>query len=149
MEIRSAFSPHVHVTFDQSIPDPITGEVQTSRTKQSQAEESEINNIMARYEKTGIIEHVKDYAGYADMPGGLDYHTAMQLTIEAQIAFDNLPAKTRKEFDNDPFKFLEFVEDPDNVERMAELGLINPEEAPLEANPPAAAEDPPAAGAGD
>ena len=41
------------------------------------------------------------------------------------MAFDDLPAKVRREFDNDPFKFLEFVEDPENVERMAELGLVN------------------------
>lgn len=130
MEIRSAFSPRLQVTFDQSIPDPITGELQVSMTKQSFAQESEINNIMAKYEKTGLIEHVKAHSGYADMPAGLDYQAALQMTIEADIAFNELPALVRKEFDNDPFQFLEFVADPDNVERMGELGLLNPVEEP-------------------
>lgn len=144
MPYRSRSSEHVHVTFDQSIPDPITGEIQTSMTKQAFAEESQINNIMAKYEKTGVIDHVKEHGGYSMMPSGLDYHTAMQLTIDAHLAFDQLPANIRKEFGNDAFEFLTFVEDPDNVERMAELGLITPEETepertavPDETPPPA------------
>lgn len=143
MEIRSAYSPHVRVSFDQSIPDPITGELQVSMTKQSFAEESEINKILAKYEKTGVIDHVKQHGGYEDMPAGLEYQTALQMTIDAQIAFDELPAQVRREFDNDAFKFLTFVEDPSNVERMGELGLLakKPEPAPAEAKPPA---EPPA-----
>lgn len=145
MEFRTAYGPHLKVTFDQSIPDPITGELQVSMTKQSFAEESEINNIMAKYAKTGLIEHVKNHGGYSDMPGPLDYQEALQLTIEAQISFDELPAIVRKEFDNDPFKFLAFVENPENVERMAELGLLNPveDDVPPEGEPsPAAASEP-------
>lgn len=131
MEFRTAYGPKVVDDFDQSIPDPVTGEVQTSRTKQSFAQESEINNIMAKYEKTGVIEHVKAHSGYADMPSGLDYQSALQMTLDAQMSFNELPANIRREFNNDPFEFLAFVEDPDNVERMAELGLIVlPEDVP-------------------
>ena len=82
MELRSAYSPRLRVAFDQSIPDPITGEIQTSRTKQSFADESEINKILAKYEKTGLITHVKDHGGYQEMPAGLEYHKALQLTVE-------------------------------------------------------------------
>jgi len=126
MEIRSAYSSKPRVQFDQSIPDPITGEVQTSMTKQSFAGESQINNIMAKYEKTGVIDHVKNHGGYVEMPSGVDYHDALNLSLDAQAAFDELPAKIRKEFDNDPETFLTFVDNPANVERMAELGLIEP-----------------------
>lgn len=150
MEIRSAYSPHKRVVFDQSIPDPITGELETSMTKQSFAEESEINNILAKYEKTGVIDHVKNHGGYAEMPAGLEYQEALQLTIDAQLSFDDLPAKTRREFNNDPFEFLSFVENPDNIERMAELGLLEdaPETGETEGEQPAVppAEDAPAAG---
>jgi len=145
MKFSTAYSEKNRVQFDQSIPDPITGELQTSRTKQSFAEESEINNILARYEKTGVIEHVKNHGGYADMPSGLDYHEALQMTIDAQTAFEDLPAQIRREFDNDPYKFLEFVENSDNVERMAELGLIelDPDTSEAEVNTaPRAAEEP-------
>lgn len=137
MEFRTAYGPHLRVCLDQSTPDPETGEVQTSMTKQSFAQESEINNIMARYEKTGIIDHVKQHGGYADMPAGLDYQSALQLTIDAQLAFNELPAATRREFGNDPFEFLAFVEDPANVERMGELGLLEPRE-----DEPPAGDDP-------
>ncbi len=128
VEIRTAYKIYSRVQLDQHTPDPITGEIQVSMTKQSFAQESEINNIMAKYEKTGVIDHVKNNAFYADMPAGLEYQMALQMTIDAEVAFNSLPANVRREFDNDPFKFLEFVEDPDNVERMAELGLITPPE---------------------
>lgn len=142
-EIRTAYT-RTRVPFDQSIPDPITGEIQTSRTKQSFAEETDINYILARYIKTGVIDHVKDHSGYADFPAPMEYQEAMQLTIDAQLAFDELPAATRREFDNDPFKFLAFVEDPENVERMAELGLITPlEDEPASGATAEAAETPP------
>ena len=151
MKFASAYTGHIRHSFDQSIPDPITGEVQVSMTKQSFAQESEINNIMARYEKTGVIDHVKNHGGYANMPTDMEYQDAMQLTIDAQVAFDDLPAKIRREFDNDPFKFLTFVENPENVERMAELGLLEevPDDSATEANPAIGAAEEPATGADD
>lgn len=145
MDFRSAYTASLRVPFDQTIPDPITGEIQVSMTKQSFADESEINNIMAKYEKTGLIEHVKNHGGYSDMPAPLDYQEALQLTIDAQLSFDELPAQVRREFNNNPFDFLAFVENPANVERMAELGLletVNDAVSP-EAHPaPGAAEEP-------
>lgn len=151
MEFNTAYSPRVRVPFDQSIPDPVTGELQVSMTKQSFADESEINKIMAKYEKTGLIDHVRNHSGYSDMPQPLDYQEALQLTIEAQLSFDALPANVRREFDNDPFKFLTFVEDPDNVERMAELGLLEPvvETSLPDADPALGAAVEPAPGADD
>lgn len=134
VKIRKPYTRTAHV-FDQSIPDPITGEVQTSRTKQSFADETDINQILARYVKTGVIDHVKEHAGYADFPAPMDYQEAMQMTINAQIAFDQLPAEVRREFDNDPFQFLTFIEDPENVDRMAELGLLEPVPEAPEADP--------------
>ncbi|AGT39929.1 portal protein [Marine gokushovirus] len=137
IEFRSAYSPRLRVALDQSIPDPKTGEIQVSMTKQEFAQETEINNIMARYEKTGILDHVKEHAGYANFPAPVDYQDALQMTIDAQLAFDALPARTRREFHNDPLEFLSFIEDPDNVDRMRDLGLLNDpvEEASEEADP--------------
>lgn len=151
MEFITAYGPKNRSDLDQSIPDPITGELQVSRTKQSFAEESQINLIMAKYEKTGLITHVKNHAGYANMPDGLEYQEALQLTIDAQLAFDELPAKVRREFDNDPFTFLAFVENPENVERMGELGLLEPvvDTTPPVADPASEAAVEPAPGADD
>lgn len=102
-----------------------------TRTVQSEAESCEINNIMRKYERTGLIDHVKENGRYEDLPGEVDFHEAMNLVSEAQQSFDDLPATIRKEFHNSPGEFLSFVENPENVERMAELGLTNPSTTPL------------------
>lgn len=93
-------------------------------TVQSEAEACDINNILKKYERTGLIDHVKEGGRYEDLPPGLDYQEALNLVIEAKTSFEGLPAAVRKEFENDPAKFLAFVEDPENVERMGELGLL-------------------------
>ena len=37
--------------------------------------------------------------------------------------FEELPATIRKKFENDPAKFLDFVNDERNADEMVELGL--------------------------
>jgi phage internal scaffolding protein len=104
-----------------------------SLTRQEFAEECDINTIMQRYEATGIVSHVNhaepvflDTTLYPGMQGSLDAFR------EAGRAFNALPAKVRREFDNDPAKFVEFAVDPANVERMREWGLAAPKPAPVE-----------------
>lgn len=96
-----------------------------SRTKQSFANECEINNIMRKYEKTGILTHAKehkgDYGNYIDVQ---DYKTNLEKILSAGEMFSELPSGLRKQFDNSPVQFLQFVQDPKNTEKMAELGLI-------------------------
>ena len=41
----------------------------------------------------------------------------------AQDMFESLPADIRTKFGNDPGRFLDFVEDPQNEEELIELGL--------------------------
>lgn len=95
-----------------------------TRVKQSFADECDINQILAKYKKTGVIDHVSKNAQYVDCPTGLDFHDAQNLILQAQSTFDELPAHVRKEFNNDPTRFLTFVENPDNLKRMAELGIL-------------------------
>jgi len=114
---RGAFIPHARVQME------ITG---PSLAKQSFADECNINNIMAKFQKTGLIEHVKSYgAHYGDLPSALDYHTALNQAIEAKEAFASLPSGIRNQFQNDPAQFLAFVEDPENQEAMIEMGLAH------------------------
>jgi len=122
------YHPHDRVQLD---PGP-------GRTKQSFAEESNINIIMRRYEKTGILDHFNTHQGdYGDFIGAQDYHTSMNLIREAGEAFMTIPAGVRAKFENDPARFLEFVQDPENLDEMVKMGLAaNPEgvveEAPAE-----------------
>jgi len=128
-KLHSMFHDHPRVTMDPKGP---------SRAKQSFAEESEINNIVDRYQKRGIFDHAAKYGGtYDQMPGPDDFHQAMNLVTEAQQMFEELPSNVRTRFRNDPGIFLDFVGDPANEEEMIQMELIKrPERS---AGPPEAA----------
>lgn len=92
-------------------------------TKQAHAHESEINNIMAKYIRTGILEHANNHSLQYGFATSDDYHSSLNLLIEAQNMFNELPSQARTKFRNDPGEFLEFVQDPDNAPYMYDLGL--------------------------
>lgn len=107
-----------------------------SLTKQAMKSESDINNIMAKYAKTGIISHLSNHQGqYGDFSEVTDYHTALNQMIEAESSFASLPSGVRAEFDNNPGKFLDFVHDPANEEKMIEMGLAYAPDPPPEVIP--------------
>lgn len=92
--------------------------------KQAMKKECDINAIMKRYEKTGLVEHVNRYNGqYADVTMSGDYQSALQIIMDADTMFSSLPARIRDKFENDPREFLDFVENPDNAKELTELGL--------------------------
>lgn len=101
-----------------------------SLTHQSMSEACDINNIMKRYEKTGIIEHVVTHKGdYADFSDSSDYLESLLKVTEAQDMFNSLPADIRAKFANEPANFLDFVDDPTNRPEMARMGLLTEEAA--------------------
>lgn len=103
-----------------------------SRTRQEFAEECDINTLMARYERTGVLpaNPVGEpfYADFTAVPG--DLMETLRLFDDAQKAFMTLPAVVRKEFENNPHYFTEFAADPANLDQMREWGLAPP--APVE-----------------
>lgn len=104
-------------------------------TKQSFKDECDINQIMAKYQKTGVMNHINTYgAEYGDYQA-IDFQEAQETIIAGQNMFNDLPSEARKHFENDPAKFMEFVADPDNVEKLRDLGLLNPSETPVEPDP--------------
>lgn len=110
---------------------------QPSMTKQSFAKECNINNIMARYEKTGIVEHVMNNPGhYGDFSEPLEYQEALNKVNAAQALFDALPAQVRAKFDNEPYVFLEYAQNPENYEKLVEMGLAVAPETPEMASEP-------------
>jgi phage internal scaffolding protein len=97
--------------------------------KQAFKDESDINNIIARYNKTGVVEHLNRVSGrYGDFDA-IDFHTAMNTLVEAQAVFDDLPAYIRDQFNYDPAAFFDYVADPANA---SALGLTPPQEASSE-----------------
>lgn len=102
-----------------------------SMAKQQFKRECDVNHIMEKYEKKGIIEHFNKYQGsYEDVTGAVSYHEAMIIIAEAEEAFMTLPAATRSRFGNDPGAFLDFVDDEANLDEMVELGLAKRPESP-------------------
>lgn len=95
-----------------------------SMAQQHFRDECDVNRILAKYQKTGLIEHVNKFGGeYADLSAVPDFQDALNSVIAAQDAFDSLPSKLRKEFGNDPAAFLDFVHNPDNKDEMVKMGL--------------------------
>jgi len=126
-----------------------------TRAKQSFSAECDINNIMRKFEKTGVIEHVKEHGGrYGDfLAAPQDYHAACNQVATAQEMFESLPSKVRKAFDNDPGEFLATVDaaenDPTARQKLEKLGILKttaqpsgpgPENVPAGTNQGAAGE---------
>jgi len=136
-KITSAYRPHKRVQLTTTQP---------TMAKQSMKAECDINNIMRKYEKTGVLTHFNEHRGnYGNFIGFEDYHTSMNKIIDAQNAFMTLPAKVREKFQNDPRKFLEFAQNPENTDQMIEMGLATAlPKAPVNDDDPAPTPTPPA-----
>lgn len=122
LKFKSAYSPSSSVTLDLS---------GRSATKQNFKAECDINTIMAKYLKTGLIEHNMSVDGqYGDFLSEHDYHSAMNAVLAADEAFASLPSNIRNRFENDPGAFLDFTQNPDNLPEMAKMGLTVPKTDP-------------------
>lgn len=93
--------------------------------EQQHRDSCDINVIMRQYEKSGLITHVAEVdPSYGDFTTVNDFHSAVNQIKAAEAAFMTLDARLRKRFDNDPGKFLAFIEDDANRPEAEELGLV-------------------------
>lgn len=103
---------------------------QPSKTDQSQAPACDVNNIMAKYKKTGQITHLARKQGvYADVSQISDLQTAIEQVQSANNAFMSIPAELRAKLNNDPVKFIEYLQDPSNDEESIKYGLKTPKQS--------------------
>lgn len=95
--------------------------------QQNAKQSCDINSILAKYMKTGVLEHVKSHAPvYADV-SNIDYRGAYDSVLRAESAFNALPSSLRKKLDNDPARFVDWMIDSSlDVELKREYGLLNP-----------------------
>lgn len=114
MIIRSAASlgPRVKVFFKGK-----------GRTKQAAAQETDINWIMRRYVKTGLIDHFAKHGGEYGFASAVSFHDCMNTVVKAEQMFADLPGPVRQRFNGEPAEFLSFVQNPENQEEMVKLGL--------------------------
>lgn len=91
-----------------------------SRTVQSFKDQCDINKILHKAARTGTLTHLaKHEPQYGDFVG-FDYTESVERIAAAKSMFMELPAEVRNEFDQDPGKFLDFVNKPENVDNLAE-----------------------------
>jgi phage internal scaffolding protein len=104
-----------------------------SLTQQHFAHEADVRNIIKQYDKTGLIANVqKGVARYGDYSEVNEYREALDLVNEANGMFAELPAELREMFQNNAGTFLEFATNPENENKMVELGLKDPPQIPVE-----------------
>lgn len=95
-------------------------------------DDCDVNVIVSRFIKTGQLPQVTAQAMYGDfLDAPNSYQDALNAVIQAQDGFDELPAKLRERFANDPYELLKFVSDEKNRDEAISLGLI-PSPAPSE-----------------
>lgn len=100
-----------------------------SLTQQQYKDECNPNNVIARYNKTGELHHIRtNQPMFVDMTS-LDFVEMREQVARIEENFMQLPAATRKHFKHDPKQLLAFLEDPQNREEGIKLGLINPSKA--------------------
>lgn len=109
---------------------------QPTLTQQHSKDEVDINLIMARYIKTGVIDHVAKYSGQYLDNQAIDYHESQNTLIAADAMFLELPSSVRAQFKNDPAEFLTFVSNEENHSKLAEMGLTKTPPITAPAEPP-------------
>lgn len=93
-------------------------------TEQSHKDLCDVNKIIKKYDKTGLISHVqKIEAKYGNLSGA-DFQQMQNKIAGAISMFNALPSEIRGTFDNSPATFLNFMDNPDNRNKAIEMGLI-------------------------
>lgn len=95
-------------------------------TDQSWLKSQDINNIMKKYQKTGVLPetraHLAQYLDVSEVPSLEDAH---DMVMEARSMFMELPSDVRKLMDNDPTKLYDYCKDPKNQEFLIKRGVLD------------------------
>lgn len=110
-------------------PNPGIVNKEPSMTQQQFKDEADINNIMARYQKTGVLvdplTQTTRKPMFDDFSELGDFRDHQQAVIDAQEMFMQLPSQLRARFANDPAELLQWLSRPENKEEAIELGLFS------------------------
>ncbi len=110
-------------------PNPGYKNDEPSMTQQQFKDEADINTIMARYQKTGVLvdplTQVTRKPMFDDFSELGDFRDHQQAVVDAQEMFMQLPSKLRARFSNDPAELLQWLSNPSNKDEAIELGLFS------------------------
>lgn len=92
--------------------------------KQSMREECDVNLIVQRFQKTGLISHLADgVPSFVDVSELGDFRSVLEHCRSVEAYFQGLPAKVRAVFSNDSRSFMDYLEGNPGVGDLEELGL--------------------------
>lgn len=95
------------------------------RTKQSFRDRVNINTIIAKHRRTGMIEHLNAKAPfYGDVSEFVDYQTCMEKVKRANELFMLMSPEVRDKFENDPQQMISFLSDEKNMDEAVRLGMV-------------------------
>tara|TARA_B100000579_G_scaffold320748_1_gene270351 strand:+ start:3402 stop:3875 length:474 start_codon:yes stop_codon:yes gene_type:complete len=115
LPFRTQYTGNVRIPFET------TGE---SLTQQQFAEESQIQNIVKKYDSQGFFDTInRNPAQYGDFTQITDLHSAMSQINEAKENFMTIPSPIRERFNNDPQQFYSFASDENNFDELVDMGL--------------------------
>lgn len=88
-------------------------------------DETDINKLIKHYSQQEIYEgYLHNVQVFADTTG-MEFHDMQCMVAEGNSSFMELPSNIRYRFDNDPVKFLTFIQDPKNEEELINMKLAN------------------------
>lgn len=94
------------------------------RVKAAFADEVNINRIVDRYRKTGLVTHLsKATPQFVDMLAVEDFTETMQKMTATKSWFNGLPANVRAAFGNDVIALLEARNSEEGMQKLRGLGL--------------------------
>ena len=100
-----------------------------SLTDQSQYKDTDINNIVRRYQTTGLLDSPGavsfETLQYGDATLLPDYQTALDLVNSVESEFSSLPSEVREKFGHDPMQLLEALQDPTKQQMLQDIGLLS------------------------
>lgn len=95
-----------------------------SMTKQEFATDQDINFIVKKFQKTGVMGGLSHKVPeFADVSNAVTLHEAMSVWDEANAGFASLPSGVRDAAGNDPIQMLEMLDDPDGYAVLVEAGM--------------------------
>ena len=101
----------------------VTHTGQDCLVQQSDKHLTDVNKLLEPAMRKGALRHSVKFAGqYDDIPFR-DYQDAQMQIAKAKNMYEELPANIRQEFDT-PGKFLEFAQNPKNVDRLMKMGIL-------------------------
>jgi len=90
-------------------------------------DESDINNILAKYSRTGVLPNKDRQAHYLDLSQSIDFAQMQDKILYMNEMFMELPARVRADL-RTPEEFYQSFQSEDGLKRLEYLGVISKKE---------------------